>query len=90
MAERQGFEPWKPVTQLTRVPGALLKPLGHLSTRGGTETSRIAREYPLCLNERMLFYSAPLMSRAYDFCDSCNLCFRLRMIAASQDFGIAS
>jgi hypothetical protein len=31
VAEREGFEPSMPGTQHTRSPGALLKPLGHLS-----------------------------------------------------------
>ncbi len=34
MAEREGFEPSRPVSQPTRLAGERLQPLGHLSTRG--------------------------------------------------------
>lgn len=33
MADRKGFEPSKAIN-FTRVPGVLLKPLGHLSKKG--------------------------------------------------------
>ena len=34
VAEREGFEPSRPVSQPTRLAGERLQPLGHLSTRG--------------------------------------------------------
>ncbi len=32
MAERQGFEPWRPLSRPTHFPGAPVQPLRHLST----------------------------------------------------------
>ena len=38
MAERQGFEPWRPLSRPTHFPGAPVQPLRHLSLKNAVKS----------------------------------------------------